>query len=40
LALNLHALLDQVRQGGEIVFEQDNRSVAILKPVADAPRTM
>jgi antitoxin (DNA-binding transcriptional repressor) of toxin-antitoxin stability system len=40
LAGNLRGFPDQVRQGDEIVVEQENRPVAILKPVADAPRTM
>ena len=40
LARNLHAILEQVRQGGEVVVEQDHRPVAIMKPVAARARTM
>jgi antitoxin (DNA-binding transcriptional repressor) of toxin-antitoxin stability system len=32
LARDLHAVLEQVRQGAEIVIEQDHRPVAVLKP--------
>ena len=34
LARDLHAVLEKVRQGVEVVIEQDNRPVAVLK----APR--
>lgn len=34
LARDLHAVLEQVRHGGEVVVEQDHRPVAIMKPVA------
>jgi antitoxin (DNA-binding transcriptional repressor) of toxin-antitoxin stability system len=38
LARDLHAVLERVRQGGEIVVEQDHRPVAIMKPaIAIAP---
>ena len=40
LARDLHAVLDQVRRGGEVVVEQDHRPVAIIKPVAARARTM
>ena len=32
LARDLHAVLAKVRQGTEIVIEQDHRAVAVLKP--------
>lgn len=32
LALDLHAVLDKVQQGVEIVIEQNHRPVAVLKP--------
>jgi antitoxin (DNA-binding transcriptional repressor) of toxin-antitoxin stability system len=32
LARDLHAVLAKVRQGVEVVIEQDHRPVAILKP--------
>ena len=32
LARDLHTILDRVRQGVEVVIEQDNQPVAILKP--------
>ena len=31
LARDLHAVLEKVRQGMEVVIEQDNRPVAVLK---------
>ena len=31
VARNLHAVLDKVRQGLEVVIEQDNRPVAVIK---------
>jgi antitoxin (DNA-binding transcriptional repressor) of toxin-antitoxin stability system len=40
LARDLHAVLEQVRQGGEVVVEQDNRPVAIMKPATAKARTM
>ncbi len=39
LARDLHAVLEQVRLGGEVVVEQNHRPVAVMKPVAVA-RTM
>ena len=32
LASDLHAVLEQVRRGVEVVIEQDSRAVAVLKP--------
>jgi antitoxin (DNA-binding transcriptional repressor) of toxin-antitoxin stability system len=40
LARDLHAVLEQVRQGGEIVIEQDQRPVAIMKPVQQPGRLL
>jgi antitoxin (DNA-binding transcriptional repressor) of toxin-antitoxin stability system len=37
LARDLHAVLEKVRQGTEVVVEDDHRPVAILRP-ADPPR--
>jgi antitoxin (DNA-binding transcriptional repressor) of toxin-antitoxin stability system len=37
LARDLHAVLEKVRQGTEVVVEDDDRPVAILRP-ADPPR--
>ncbi len=36
VARDLHAVLDKVRQGVEIVIEQDHRPVAVLKSSAHA----
>ena len=40
LARDLHAVLEQVRQGGEVVVEQDHRPIAIMKPAAAIAPTM
>ena len=32
LARDVHAVLEKVRQGVEVVIERDNRPVAVLKP--------
>ncbi len=40
LARDLHAILEQVRQGGEVVVEQDHQPVAVLKPAAARARIM
>jgi len=40
LARDLHAVLEQVRQGSEVVVEQDNRPVAILKPAQQPGRLL
>ncbi len=40
LARDLHAVLEQVRQGGEVVVEQDHLPVAIMKPADREPRTL
>jgi hypothetical protein len=40
LARDLHAILEQVRQGGEVVVEQDHRPVAIMKPAQQAGRLL
>lgn len=38
LARDVHAVLEQVRQGAEIVIEQDHRPVAVMKtPPAPGP---
>lgn len=37
LARDLHAVLEQVRQGGEVVVEQDHKPVAVIKPAPPAP---
>lgn len=38
LARNLHAVLAKVRQGVEVVIEEDQRAVAVLKPTKPAGR--
>jgi antitoxin (DNA-binding transcriptional repressor) of toxin-antitoxin stability system len=40
LARDLHTVLERVRQGGEVVIEQEHQPVAIMKPVAARARTM
>ena len=40
LARDLHAVLERVRLGDEVVIEQDRRAVAILKPPVSGMRTM
>jgi len=40
LARNLHAVLEQVRQGSEVVVEQDHRPVAIIKPAEQSGRLL
>jgi antitoxin (DNA-binding transcriptional repressor) of toxin-antitoxin stability system len=40
LARDLHAVLEKVRQGSEIVVEQDHRPVAILRPARLKTPTM
>jgi len=40
LARDVHAVLEQVKQGGEVVIEQDHRPVAILKSADEQPRTL
>jgi antitoxin (DNA-binding transcriptional repressor) of toxin-antitoxin stability system len=40
LARDLHAVLEQVRQGGEVVVEQDHRPVGIMKPVQQPGRML
>lgn len=35
LARDLHAVLERVRQGSEVVVEQDHRPVAIMKPAPE-----
>jgi hypothetical protein len=40
LARDLHAVLERVRLGDEVVIEQDRRAVAILKPPVSGVRTM
>ena len=39
LARDLHAVLEQVRLGGEVVVERDHRPVAVMKPADERPRT-
>lgn len=33
VARDLHAVLEKVRRGSEVVIEQENRAVAVLKPI-------
>ena len=40
LARDLHAVLEQVRQGGEVVIERDNQPVALLRPPETKPRAI
>ena len=40
LARDLHAVLERVRQGGEVVVEQDHQPVAVLRPAEEQPRTL
>ncbi len=40
LARDLHAVLEQVRLGGEVVVEQDHRPVAVMKPPPQAGRLL
>jgi antitoxin (DNA-binding transcriptional repressor) of toxin-antitoxin stability system len=40
LAQDLHAVLELVRQGSEVVVEQDRRPVAIMKPGSPPARTV
>ncbi len=40
LARDLHAVLEQVRLGGEVVIEQDHRPVAIIKPAEQPGRLL
>jgi antitoxin (DNA-binding transcriptional repressor) of toxin-antitoxin stability system len=40
LARDLHAVLEKIQQGSEVVVEQDHRPVAIMKPAATQPRKM
>jgi antitoxin (DNA-binding transcriptional repressor) of toxin-antitoxin stability system len=40
LARELHAILEQIRQGGEVVVEQDHRPVAIMKPAEQPGRLL
>ena len=39
LARDLHAVLEQVRLGCEVVVERDHRPVAVMKPADERPRT-
>ncbi len=40
LALNLHGVLEQVRQGGEVVIERNHQPVALLRPPEWKHRTL
>jgi antitoxin (DNA-binding transcriptional repressor) of toxin-antitoxin stability system len=40
LARDLHAVLERVRQGGEVVVERDHRPVAIMKPAEQPGRLL
>jgi antitoxin (DNA-binding transcriptional repressor) of toxin-antitoxin stability system len=40
LARDLHAVLEQVRQGDEVVVEEDHHPVAIIKPAEQAGRLL
>jgi antitoxin (DNA-binding transcriptional repressor) of toxin-antitoxin stability system len=38
LARDIHAVLEKVRQGAEVVIEQNNRPVAVIRPAPTAGR--
>ena len=38
LASDLHAVLEQVRRGAQVVIERDRRAVAVLKPAQPVGR--
>ena len=38
LARDLHSVIEKVRQGAEVVIEQDRRPVAVIKPTQGSPR--
>ena len=40
LARDLHAVLEKVRQGSEVVVERDHRPVAIMKPALQPGRLL
>jgi antitoxin (DNA-binding transcriptional repressor) of toxin-antitoxin stability system len=40
LARDVHAVIEKVRQGAEVVIEQDNRPVAVIKPSPPPGRTL
>lgn len=40
LARDVHAVLEQVRQGTEVVVEQDHRAVVVMRPAAPQGRTI
>jgi antitoxin (DNA-binding transcriptional repressor) of toxin-antitoxin stability system len=40
LARDVHAVLEQVRQGGEVVVEQDHQPVAIIQPARQPGRLL
>jgi antitoxin (DNA-binding transcriptional repressor) of toxin-antitoxin stability system len=40
LARDLHAVLEQVRRGGEVVVEQDHLPVAVLRPAEQPGRLL
>ena len=40
LARDLHGVLEQVRQGGEVVIERDHEPVALLRPPERKHRTL
>ena len=40
LARDLHAVLEQVQKGVEVVIEQDHRPVAVIKPPQPIRRTL
>jgi antitoxin (DNA-binding transcriptional repressor) of toxin-antitoxin stability system len=40
LARDLHAVLEQVRRGGEVVVERDHQPVAIMKPAEQPGRLL
>ncbi len=40
LARDLHAVLDRVKRGAEVVVEQDHRPVAVIKPSGPVGRML
>jgi len=40
VARDLHAVLEKVRQGAEVVVEQDNRPMAVIRPARPSGRLL
>ena len=40
LAEDVHGALERVRQGGEVVVEQDSKPMAVIRPVGPPVRTL